>query len=164
MNEHIGFSADTTSRASVAAKIRPTKVLGYVTDPDTLFEAEKKLIWDAVGDLSDIRIPLNRILVALWITKEERRTESGLIIHSPDSTKDEHKWQGRSGLVLKMGPHAYQSDDQVTFLSEDRCDVGDWVLLRPSDGVRINFYQHECVLLESERGIRAVLNRPDLVY
>jgi co-chaperonin GroES (HSP10) len=148
--------------------VRPSKLLGYVDDPKAFFAAEKRRIWDKVGDLSEFHVTGNRILVAMWTTEQEYRTKGGVFIHSPDTTKDESKWQGRSGLVLKLGPHAFKSDDQVQFTPEECCDVGDWVVLRPSDGVRFRMWgapcEQECVLLESERGIRSRITRPDIVW
>ena len=142
---------------------RKSNLLGYVADPDALFAKEKRLILDKIGDLSGIRIPLNRILVAIWTTEQERRTESGLILHTSDKSKDENKWQGVSALVLKMGPHAYESDANVTYLPEDKCEVGDWVMFRRGEGVRVEVWNHECMILE-EASIKAILDRPDAVF
>lgn len=142
---------------------RKSHVLGYVADPKSFFEAEKRAILEGIGDISGIRIPLNRILVAIWTTKEERRTESGLIVHTSDTAKDEHKWQGVSALVLKMGPQAYVSDANVTYHDEDKCAVGDWVMFRRGEGIRVEVWNHECMILE-ESSIKAILDRPDAVY
>lgn len=144
-------------------EVRRSHLLGYIQDPESFFEREKQKILDAIGDLSGIRIPLNRILVALWITKEDYRTPGGILIASPDKTKDENKWQGVSGLVVKMGPHAYESDENVVFYYEDKCEVGDWVMFRRGEGVRVEVWNHECILLE-EPSIKMVLDRPDAVY
>ena len=148
--------------------VRASKLLGFVEDPETLFREEKRRIFDKVGDLSKFRLTSNRILVAMWTTDREYRTKGGVLILSPDKTKDETKWQGRSGLVLKIGPHAFESDDQVQFAPEECCEIGDWVVFRPSDGVRFQMwhgeYEQECVVLESERGIRAIIDRPDAVW
>ncbi|HEX3587782.1 MAG TPA: co-chaperone GroES family protein [Candidatus Angelobacter sp.] len=144
--------------------MRQSRLLGYVENPVQFFEREKRRVLDQVGDLYDIRVPLNRILVAIWTTKEERRTEGGLIIHTSDKSKDENKWQGVSGLVLKMGPAAYAENDAITFCENDKCQVGDWVLFRKGEGFRVEVWQQECVMLESERAIKAILDRPDAVF
>lgn len=145
------------------AEPRRSHLLGYVQNPGTFFGREKKRILDTLGDLSGIRIPLNRILVAVWVTKEEYRTPGGILIASPDKTKDESKWQGVSGLVVKMGPHAYVSDANVTYHDDDKCAVGDWVMFRRGEGVRVEVWNHECIILE-EASIKAILDRPDAVY
>jgi hypothetical protein len=78
--------------------------------------------------------------------------------------RDEDKWQGVSGLVLKMGPHAYEENDAIEFRDEDRCRVGDWVMFRRGEGVRCRIWKEECILLESERSVKMILPRPDLVF
>lgn len=68
----------------------------------------------------------NRLLVAVFIQPE--RTKSGLIL--PDKTLDEAKYQGKAGLVLKLGPMAFNFDDEVQARSPE---VGDWVFFRAAD-------------------------------
>jgi co-chaperonin GroES (HSP10) len=144
--------------------VRPTRTMGYVRDQERFFEAEKRRILNKLGDLSDIRVPLNRILVSIWATDEEYRSEGGLLIHRPDQTKDENKWQGVSALVVKMGPHCYAKNPDIEFVAEDRCEVGDWVLFRKGSGFRVEAWLHECVMLENEKSIYAILDRPDMVF
>ncbi len=164
MRQHAYETVTEAGWTEPSKPVRASKILGYVDDPKAFFAKEKRRILDKVGDLHDVRVTGTRILVAMWTTEEEYRTKGGVLIHSPDKTKDENKWQGRSALVLKLGPHAFESDEQVQFSPEECCAVGDWVLCRPSDGVRIELWHQECVVLESERGIRAVLDRPDAVW
>ena len=119
-----------------SVRLRPTRVLGYVPDPDAYFAKVKADILDKLGDLSDVKVPFNRILVAVWATTDGWKTESGFILQKPDQTHEENKWQGVSALVVKMGPHCYENDVNLTFLPEDKCQVGDWVFFRKGEGVR----------------------------
>jgi co-chaperonin GroES (HSP10) len=144
-------------------KITPryTEALGTVQDPDAYFEADKRAIFDEVGDLSAIRVPLNRILVGVWV-RSERREGSGIII--PDVVRDEDKWQGVSALVLKMGPHCYEENPEIAWQDEDRAKVGDWVLFRRGEGFRLRLFGRECVMLGAESAIKMILPRPDAVF
>jgi co-chaperonin GroES (HSP10) len=107
-----------------------------------------------------IRLTFNRILVATWLRPE--KTSGGIIL--TDQTKDEDRYQGASGLVLAMGPQAYVSDDTVTFTAEDVVSVGDWVFFRRSEGLKVDVCGWPCIVFERESGIKAVIERPDLVY
>ena len=121
---------------------------------------DKRAIFDELGDLSDVRLPLNRIMLAIW--KAPERTRGGII--RPDSVRDEDIYQGVVGLVVKMGPHAYESNDAIDWVADDCCAVGDWVMFRRGEGFRVRVGKTECIVMESERGIKMVLPRPDLVY
>ena len=145
-------------------RVRASRVLGYVRDSEAYFAKVKSDILDRLGDLSDVRVPFNRILVAVWATTDGYQTEGGIILQKPDQTHDENKWQGVSALVVKMGPQCYAENDQIKFLPEDRCQVGDWVLFRKGEGFRVEVWMQECVMLDNERAIKAVIPRPDMVY
>lgn len=98
----------------------PATLMVYDEDP-------KLEILDRVGELNDVEVFGSDVLVALYIRPE--KTKSGIILS--DSTRHEDKWQGKAGLVLKLGPTAYLDENGEKFrdISE-----GDWVVFRPSDG------------------------------
>lgn len=148
-----------------AGQVRHTETMGYVEDPDALFEAERQTILDELGDLSAIKVPLNRILLAIWVRPESRTLKGGVKLLMPETVRDEDKWQGVSALVVKMGPHCYEANDAIQWCDDDKCAVGDWVMFRKGEGFRTRMgKQRECILMESERGIKMVLPRPDLVF
>lgn len=126
------------------------------------FEIEKRKILDEIGDLSDTKVPLNRILLAIY--KAPEVTRGGII--RPHVVRDEDVYQGVAALVLKKGPHAYEQTDNMDYQwgDEDVCLIGDWVMFRRGDGLRVNVNGRECMLMESERGIKMVLPRPDMVF
>lgn len=104
----------------------------------------------------------DRILVAKWI-----RESVGRIILTK-ATRDEDKWQGKVGLVLKVGPVAF-TDDQNNCWHGQKADVGDWIVYKYSDGSDINyqrsgtFDQVECKILR-ETDVVMVIPRPDYVF
>ena len=143
----------------VKAPARESEALGFVRDPDAFFDKMKNDMFAQVGDLSHIQVPLNRILVMVWVRPEMR----GSIILTA-KTRDEDVYQGVSGLVLKLGPHCYEPNDQIEFRDEDRCRVGDWVMYRRGEGFRLRLWKQECVMLHDERSIKMILRHPDAVF
>ena len=115
-------------------------------------EDPKDEIWKAVGDLSDFQLFGNEVLVAIYIRPQ--KTSSGIFL--TDNYRDEDKWQGKIGLVLKKG---------ATSLVEqaDQVDVNDWVLFRPSDGWGLTVNGVMCRLLD-DRVIRGRPAKPDTIY
>lgn len=111
-----------------------------------------------VGDLSGIEVLHNQILVAVYIRPD--RTASGLYL--ADKTRDEDRYQGKAGLVLKKGPLAFVDDDTNKFHGQN-VEVGDWVFYRVSDGFPLMLNGTLCRLLE-EVHIKGKINSPDVVY
>ena len=130
--------------------------------PDTRLEVEKQQIFADLGDLSGVHVTLNQILLAIY--KPPEVTRGGII--RPDIVKDEDIYQGVSAMVVKMGPHCFEqtSNMDFTWLDQDKCRVGDWVMFRRGEGFRVNVNKRECILMLSERGIKLMLDKPDRVY
>lgn len=87
--------------------------------------------------VAKIKLLRNRVLVATFIESEV--SKGGII--KPPKTLDESRFQGKVGLVLKLGPMAFEFDDPEHLRSE-KPRVGDWIFYRASDatecGVKIN--------------------------
>lgn len=115
-------------------------------------EDPKEEIWKSVGDLSDFQLFGNEVLVAIYIRPQ--KTSSGIFL--TDNYRDEDKWQGKIGLVLKKGGTSLvEPTDQV--------DINDWVLFRPSDGWGLTVNGVMCRLLD-DRVIRGRPAKPDTIY
>lgn len=115
-------------------------------------------IWDRIGDISNVQIAYSSVLLGIYIRPE--KTKSGL--HLPDNYRDEDKFQGKVCLVLKKGPMAFQNTDTMDF-GGFSVNVGDWVVIRPSDGWAISIHKTECRMV-SDTGIRMVIKNPDDVW
>ena len=112
----------------------------------------------AVGDLSEIEIFNNHVLVATYIRPD--KTKSGIIL--TDNTRKEDEYQGKAALILKKGPMAFKDEDGQWF-QDATFSEGDWIVLRPSDGWSVSVNGHPCRIL-SDSAVRARISRPDLVW
>ena len=131
----------------------PLREMVHVADPvdETL---------ERVGDLSEFEIPLNKVLVGIYM--RSGKTKSGIIV--PDSVRDEDRYQGKAGLVLKCGPLAFVDDERIKF-NGFKAEPGEWVLFRPSDGLKLDIRSAEghCILL-SDTQVLMKIPAPDLVF
>ena len=93
-------------------------------------------------------------------------TAGGIII--TNKTRDEDKWQGKVGLVLKKGPSAFV-DESNQWFRDVKVEVGDWVVSRPSDGWSLTYNNREtgdevlCRLID-DTFIRSTIPHPDSVF
>lgn len=97
-------------------------------------EDPKEALLGALGDISGLEIFHNQVMVATYIGPE--KTSGGIIL--PDKSLAENRFQGKVGLVLKLGPLAFR-DDEVNgaFFGGMQVNVGDWVFFRPADGMEM---------------------------
>lgn len=126
----------------------------------------KQALLEKVGDLSGVEVFGSDVLVALYTPPE--KTKSGLIIS--DNTRDEFKFQGKVGLIIKMGSTAYLDDEGNKFRD---MDAGDWVVFRPSDGwpFQLNTMKSriskdgivDCRVI-TDINIRCRVSHPDIIY
>lgn len=128
-------------------------------------------IQNRVGNLDWLDLRNNQILVAVYIRPGEFKVAgSDQSLWIPDKTRDEDRWQGKVGLVLKMGPLAYVSDAKTTFHPTDKLNVGDWVVYRASDGWQLTLTGDgsetgkQLCRMFVESDIRAVIPSPDMVW
>lgn len=94
----------------------------------------KEALLDALGDISGLELFHNQVMVATYIGPE--KTAGGIIL--PDKSLAENRFQGKVGLVVKLGPLAFR-DDPTNGAFFAGCDVaeGDWVFFRPADGMEM---------------------------
>jgi hypothetical protein len=110
-------------------------------------EQKAAIIRDLEPSLATIGVMRNRVLVCTYVEAEV--TAGG--IYKPNSRIDESKWQGKVGLVLKIGPLAFDFDEiveeaasfdgtgasgmamDVVRRNHGIPEVGDWVFYRAAD-------------------------------
>jgi co-chaperonin GroES (HSP10) len=117
-----------------------------------------KQMFDEVGDLSGFEIFNNQVLLGVYI--RPTKTASGLFI--TDNTRDEDKWQGKVGIVLKKGPTAF-IDKTGEWFDGVTVNDGDCLITRPSDGFLLTFRNVLCKLVV-DTSTKGRIQFPDEVW
>jgi co-chaperonin GroES (HSP10) len=116
-------------------------------------------IWEKIGPLVDkVEMLGARVLVATY--KRAEKTAGGIFL--THKTIDEDDYQGRVGLVLKMGPLAFKEDDTHVWPGNVP-KVGDWVLMNIGDARRMTLGEWPTRIIEDVH-IAGILDRPDVVW
>lgn len=136
------------------------KVRAWVAAPPPYHpdEEDKFQIFNEVGDLSEVEVMYNQILIGIW--KRPEKTKGGIIL--TDNTRKEDDYQGKVGLVLKCGPAAFVSTADMEF-GEQRAQVGNWVVFRPGDGWALKVGDRPCRMLV-DTSVKLIIPRPEMVY
>ena len=79
-------------------------------------------IMESVGDLSGLEVFGQEVIIGPYIRPSQ--TKSGL--HVPGSATAEDRYQGKVGLILKVGPEAFP-DKLIARWNGRKPSVGDWV-------------------------------------
>ena len=136
--------------------------------PSALMEHEvdpREEILQRVGDLKDVEVFGNDILIAVYMRPQ--KTKSGIIL--TDAARAEDAFQGKVGLIVKMGPTAYMDEDGEKFRD---IKENDWVVFRASDGwpVTLNAANstssRDAVICRiiTDINIRMRVSSPDAIY
>ena len=129
----------------------PFMIMEHATEP-------KQKLLDDIGDISAFEIFNNQILIAIYVRPQ--KTKSGILL--PDQMRDEDKIQGKVGLVVKKGPAAFV-DETSEWFKDITVDVGDWVVIRPSDGWAITVNNVLCRIVD-DTAVRGKVDAPDRVW
>lgn len=124
----------------------------------------KKEIMKKLGkQLASVTLYGNNILVATYMRPKMAKFGT-LELQLADATRKEDEYQGKVGLVLKLGPRAYVDDELFQFHGQ-KVDVGDWVVYRPSDGWQLTMVEGGvlCRMLV-ESSIKMRIPSPDAVW
>jgi len=136
----------------------PSALMEHDQDP-------KLEILNKVGDLEGVDVFGSDVLVALYLRPQ--KTKSGIIL--ADATRDEDRWQGKAGLVLKLGPTAYADEEGNKFRD---IKEGDWVVFRPSDGWPVTLNSSASIVSKDAVSCRVItdihirmrISSPDKIY
>ena len=130
------------------------EIFSQAKDP----EAYKKTVFGILGGLDDVEVLYNAVLIAAYIRPE--RTSGGII--RPTENVAEDVWQGKSGLVLKLGPNAFKDDEYNKFHNQ-RVDVGDWCAFFIQDAKLLSIKDVPCRLVE-DSNIKLKVKDPSIVF
>lgn len=97
------------------------------------------------------------ILCAVYL--RPKKTRSGIVL--PDDYRKEDDFQGKVGLVIKMGPLAFHDDKDHSF-GDVTPKVGDWVLFRVGDTFELIIGERKYRIVQ-DVNVRAILDKPDFV-
>lgn len=147
------------------------QTLGQLTDP----EEQKEQILKDVGDLRDAhyRIYDDHVLVAIYVTPStvaiKRDDGSTYNFQLTDRKVGESEHQGKAALVLKIGPTAWKYTAWGHEYQGESPEVGDWVIVNPSDGRSVglkspNGREHVICRLIPASAIRHGVKDPRRVY
>lgn len=126
--------------------------MAHVKDPRDEIHAK-------LGGAEDgVRIMGARVLVATYVRPEQ--TAGGIFL--ADRTRDEEKHQGKTGLVIALGPLAFE-DDETHQWGVTKPVIGDWVMFNIGDTRRLVIRDVECRILE-DVAVQAVVGDPDEIY
>lgn len=84
-------------------------------------------------DLDAVQVEHNNVLVACYIGPDKI---SGSSLYRTQNQVKEDEYQGKVGLVLKVGPGAYVDDTSTKFHGKTVA-VGEWVVTAPTAGWQI---------------------------
>lgn len=129
----------------------PFMIMNHKEDP-------KKMILEALGDISSVEVFNNQLLIAIYI--KPKMTAGGILV--PESTRDEDIWQGKVGLVIKKGPTAFVEEEEKWFKGV-KVDVHDWIYARSSEGWSLKVHDVHCRLVD-DVNVRGKISHPDEVW
>lgn len=118
----------------------------------------KQGLLDAVGDLSNYDIFHNQILIAVYVRPNV--TAGGILL--THTTLKEDEYQGKVGLVVKVGPTAFMDNQEDDFQGQG-VSPGDWVVFRTGDGWQLTIRDTACRIL-TDRTIRMRIKDPGDIY
>lgn len=129
----------------------PAMVMKHEVDP-------KKELLNALGDISSFQLFHNQVLVAIYVRPE--KTKSGILL--PGQTRDEDKWQGKVGLVVKMGPSAFD-DPESKWFKGVKIALHDWIVFRPAEGWQLTVNNVLCRIVD-DVNVRGTIPHPDMIW
>lgn len=132
-------------------KTMPPMVMEHTLDP-------KEELLSRLGNIDDFKVFNNQALVAVYI--RPTKTKSG--IYLSDKTVDEDRYQGKVGLLVKMGSTAFQ-DDNGQWFNNENINLHDWLVFRPSDGWSLTVNGVLCRML-SDTQVKMSIPTPDAAW
>jgi len=122
-------------------------------------------IREDVGAVTDTIDPLGAgVLIVMYERgkgKGEAKTAGGIIL--ANKTLDEDKYQGKAGLVMKLGPIAF-TDDASHQWGDRVPRVGDWVMVNVGDSFAFDLPGDRRACIVEDVNVKAILRHPDMVW
>lgn len=137
--------------------IIPHRNIADVATAATAADAAKAIMEKVGPYLDDIDVMWNSVLLATYIRPE--KTKGGII--RPQDNVQEDVFQGKVGLVLKLGSHAYVDDEDDSFRGQ-KVNVGEWCVYKIGDAWSLNINSYPCRMIR-DSGIRLRVKDPNII-
>ena len=112
------------------------------------------------ANLDGYRLFDDDVLLGTYVRPE--KTKGGIILTS--KSKDEDRFQGKVGLLLKCGPTAFKYDRSGAYDFEgDKPAVGDWAVYRASDGWEMALNGVSCRIIRASM-LRGIVSDPSSIW
>jgi len=119
----------------------------------------RQCVLDTIGDARDVDVLFNDVLVAIYI--RPHKIGKLALIERPDENIEEDLWQSKVGLVIKLGPLAFQDDDTTKFHGQ-KVDVGEWCGFRVGDSWMLDIGGVACRLV-ADSNVKLKLRDPNCI-
>lgn len=120
----------------------------------------RKLVWRLVGDLKGLEPVGVEVVVATYVSS--RKTSGG--VYLPDKSVDEDRWQGKVGLILKMGDIAFKYYQGAYPWEGRKPEVDDYVMFVPdSSQTEFGWYGNSLRVLRDYQ-CRLIVTDPKAIY
>lgn len=101
------------------------------------------------------------VILATYVRPE--KTKGGVILSSGNvGMRAEDPFQGKTHLIIAAGPTAFEDPDGIRW-GDRKPQVGDWCMIRVSDGVMFKIGDVHCRLMTSALSIHVILDEPDII-
>jgi hypothetical protein len=98
-------------------------------------EAPALAIWRELGQsIEAFDIAAQGVLIATYKRPDDIKTSGNVLL--PHQVVKDDEFQSKVGLVVKLGRRAFEDDEHVQWHGF-RCAIGDWVVFRASDGMKM---------------------------
>lgn len=113
-----------------------------------------------LGDLKDFEVADNQVLCAIYKRPDGGKTSGGIIL--THKTVDEDQYQSKVGLIIKVGPKAYDDDYRAKY-TDWSILLHDWIVYRASDGWSIGVNGVSCRMIR-DTDTKMRIQHPDQVW
>lgn len=119
----------------------------------------KEAIWKEIKPyIAAIEPMLNEIIIVTY--ERPAKTKGGIIL--ADNTRREDRYQGKLGLLVKMGPLAFQDSDDFKW-GDRKPKIGDWVAVDVNETWQFVLGSRYCRQLRDAKVKQIVVGDPDIL-
>ncbi len=124
---------------------------------ETEEEAAKRILAGfSFEDFDTFKVMNNQVVMAIYT--RPGKTKGGVIL--PDD--EESQYQGKTGLIIGLGASAFQDPNGEWFRGTPP-KLGDWIVIRASDGWRLDIYKVQCRMFD-DMMTRMIVPHPESIW